>query len=152
MRLARMDDVDALMDLMAEFYAESGYVLERARAEAAFRDVIADSRLGFVWLIEADGLRAGHLVLTLRYAMEYGGPIACLDDLYVRPSFRNRGLSTNAVRDAIEFCRARGIRAMTVEAGGGNDAAQKVYRRAGFLILPDRQILALPLMEPTHVV
>ena len=152
MRLAGMNDIGALVDLMAEFYAESGYVLERARAEAAFRDVIADPRLGFVWLIEMDGVGVGHLVLTLRYAMEHGGPIACLDDLYVRPSWRNRGLSSNALRDAIEFCRARGIRAITVETGPGNGAAQNVYRRAGFSVLADREMLSLSLADPTHVV
>jgi hypothetical protein len=36
-------------------------------------------------------------VLTLKFAMEYGGLVACLDDLYVQPAWRNKGLSTAAL-------------------------------------------------------
>jgi hypothetical protein len=40
---------------------------------------------------------------------------------------------------------------MTVEVGVDNAAARKVYRRAGFIELADRELLALPLASPTHV-
>ncbi len=137
---------------MQEFYAEAGYTLDRTLAESAFTAVLSDQRLGCIWLIEADSAPVGHVVVTFRFGMEYGGLIACLDDLYVIPASRNQGLSTAALTEVRDFCRAIGVRAMTVEVGHDNEPAQKVYRRAGFTESPGRQLLALPLAPPTHVV
>ena len=93
MRRASPNDIPLLVGLMAEFYAEGGYDLNHARAAGAFAAILADDRLGYVWIIQAEHQDVGHIVLTLKYAMEYGGLVACLDDLYVRPDWRNKGLS-----------------------------------------------------------
>jgi ribosomal protein S18 acetylase RimI-like enzyme len=50
------------------------------------------------------------------------------------------------------FCQARGVRAITVEVGVNNGPALKAYRNAGFAEAGERQILALPLAAPSHVV
>ena len=151
MRRASSDDIPLLVDLMAEFYAEAGYDLSRTRAAEAFAAILADDRLGYVWIIQAAHQDVGHIVLTLKYAMEYGGPVACLDDLYVKPDQRNKGLSTAALIEIRRFCERAGIRALTVEVGHNNGPAQSVYRRAGFAEAADRQLLALALAPPTHV-
>ena len=150
MRKARIDDIPLLLDLMEEFYAEAGYKLNRLHAEQAFANLLADDRLGHVWIIDEDGGDAGYLVLTLKYAMEYGGMIGCLDDLFVKPAFRNRGLSSEALRQVRTFCKQSGTRALTVEVGRDNGPAQTVYRRTGFEEM-DRQLLTLPLDDPSHV-
>jgi GNAT superfamily N-acetyltransferase len=138
------------VELMTEFYAEAGYALDRARAGEAFAAVLADERQGSVWIIQVEHQDVGHMVLTLRYAMEYGGLIACVDDLYVRRDWRNRGLATSALVEARTFCERDGIRALTVEVGQDNGSAQTVYRRVGFVDAVGRQLLALPLAPPTH--
>jgi GNAT superfamily N-acetyltransferase len=151
MRRATIDDVPRLVELMAEFYAEAGYELHHARASRAFAAVIGDERLGYVGMIQAEHQDVGHIVLTFRYAMEYGGLVACLDDLYVRADWRNRGLSTGALVEVRRFCEKAGIRALTVEVGRDNGPAQTVYRRAGFVEVGDRQLLVLALAAPTHM-
>jgi len=151
MRRATPGDIPLLVDLMAEFYAEASYALDHARAPGAFVAILADERLGYVWIIQAENHDVGHIVLTLKYAMEYSGLIACLDDLYVKPDWRNQGLSTGALTEVRDFCKQAGIRALTVEVGHNNGPAQKVYRRVGFAEAVDRQLLALPLAAPTHI-
>lgn len=152
MRRATAGDIPVLLGLMAEFYAESGYDLDHKVAASAFAAILADERLGYVWIIETERQDVGHIVLTLRYGMEYGGLIACLDDLYVKPDYRNRGLSTAALTEVRNLCERVGIRAMTVEVGYQNAPAQTVYRRAGFADAEGRQLLALGLAAPTHAV
>jgi GNAT superfamily N-acetyltransferase len=151
MRRASANDIPLLAGLMAEFYAEAGYELDHARAKAAFAAILADERLGYVWIIQAERQDVGHLVLTLRFAMEYGGLIACLDDLYVKPGWRNRGLSTGALMEVRKFCESSGIRALTVEADPNNSPAQTVYRRIGFAEAVGRQLLELTLAAPAHI-
>jgi GNAT superfamily N-acetyltransferase len=152
MRRAFHDDIPVLLALMAEFYAESGYELDRAVAETAFAAVLSDDRLGYVWLIDDELKNVGYVVLTLRFGMEYGGLIGCVDDLFVIPQSRNKGLSTAALIQVRDFCARSGIRAMTVEVGFNNGPAQAVYRRVGMVDAPGRQLLALALARPTHVV
>ena len=59
MRPATTDDTQTLVDLMAEFYAESGFVLDRRHTAAAFSALLGDPRLGRVWLIERDAASPG---------------------------------------------------------------------------------------------
>ena len=151
MRRASSIDIPLLVSLMADFYAEADYELNRTRAAEAFAAILADDRLGYIWAIQAERQDVGHVVLTFRYAMEYGGLIACLDDLYVRPDWRNKGLSTAALIELRKFCETAGIRALTVEVGHNNGPAQTVYRRVGFVEAADRQLLVLALGAPTHV-
>src|SRR5215211_2455267 len=115
MRRACPDDIPRLVLLMSEFYAESGYKLNAGRAEAAFGAILADERLGYIWLIDDGGKDAGYIVVTLKFGMEYGGFIACIDDLFVVPGSRNKGLSTAALLEVRDFCIKLGICAMTVE-------------------------------------
>jgi GNAT superfamily N-acetyltransferase len=152
MRQADRDDIPMLLTLMSEFYSESGYALNHAVAESAFSAVLSDERLGYVWLIDEESKDVGYIVVTLRFGMEYGGLMACLDDLFVVPRSRNKGLGTRALVQIRDFCKTIGIRAITVAVGFSNGPAQAVYRRIGLAEAPDRQLLALALERPTHAV
>src|SRR5215831_5879866 len=89
---AGVGDVDALLALMHDFYAESGFALDRAVHEAAFIQLLSNPALGAVWIARHDGVPAGHVVLTVRFTMEHAGLSGYVDDLYVRPEFRRRGI------------------------------------------------------------
>lgn len=149
LREAAPDDRALLVDLMAEFYAESGYPFNRARAEVAFAELLAAPALGQVWLIEAEPGPVGYVVLTLGYSMEYGGRDAFVDDLFIRLPFRGRGIGKLALTEVRAACVARGVRALHLEVGRDNAPAQALYRRAGF-VDTDRQLLTLGLADPTH--
>ena len=150
MRIASPDDIPRLIAFMAEFYAEANYPLNRIRAAGALATLLADERLGQVWLIEKDSEVVGHLVVTLCFSMEYGGLIAFVDDLFVQRACRGAGLGAAALEEARVFCASRGVRAMLVETGHDNVAAQAVYRRAGF-VPTNRLHLHAALADPTHV-
>jgi len=150
LRKASLEDVPRLVALMAEFYAEGAYPLNHRRAAEGFAALLADERLGHVWFIRADSQDAGHVVVTLCFSMEYGGLIAFVDDLFIRRTFRRAGLGTAALTEVRPFCAERGVRALFVETGRENVAAQAVYCRVGF-VNTDRQLLALRLADPTHV-
>src|SRR6266540_1134516 len=91
--------------------------------------------------------------LPRRYALiliTFNAFVHNLTDLFVRRPFRRAGLGAAALEEARAVCASRGVRAMLVETGHDNVAAQAVYRRAGF-VPTDRLHLPLPLADPTHV-
>ena len=148
-REARADDVPRLVALMAEFYGEAGYPLPVEAAARTFERLLGEPRLGRVWLLEVGDVPAGYVVLTVCFSMEYGGLRGFVDDLFVRQTFRRRGLATAALAEVRRACVALGVRALHVEVGPTNDTARRVYLRAG-LEDSGRLLLTLPLAAPVH--
>jgi GNAT superfamily N-acetyltransferase len=138
MREAAHDDLPVLLEMMEEFYAESGFVLDRGEARTSFEILIGEPQLGQVWLAEEDGEGVGYLVVTYVFAMEHGGTMAVLDDFFVRPAWRGRGVGTSALAWVRRECAELGLRAIRVEVGHDNQAAQAVYRKNGFATVDHR--------------
>ena len=149
-RLAQTEDVPRLVALMAEFYGEAGYPLPVEAATRTFAALLGDPRLGRVWMMEAEGEPAGYVVLTVSFSMESGGLRGFVDDLFVRPGFRGRGLAAAALAELRRAAEELGVRALLVEVGPDNDTARRVYQRIG-LEDTGHVLLSLPLAAPVHL-
>jgi len=136
-RKATLDDIPALVDMMQEFYAEADYSLDRQWAAASFSALLRDDSLGVVWIIADDSEPAGYVVLTVRFSMEYGGLDAFIDDLFIRPEWRRRGLGRAALRALFDECKRRQVLAVHVEVGHDNVAAKALYYSYGLKLGAD---------------
>jgi GNAT superfamily N-acetyltransferase len=148
-RPASTADVPALVALMTAFYAEADLPLPAGPARRAFDALLADPRLGGVWLAEESGAPVGHVVLTTCFSMEYGGLGGFIDDLYVRPAARGQGAAAGLLAAARAAAVARGVRALHVEVGPENEVARRLYARAGYAD-SGHLLLSLPLAAPVH--
>jgi GNAT superfamily N-acetyltransferase len=146
-RLATLSDIDVLVGLMRQLRAETSAAHSERATARAFEAVLDDLRLGQVWMIEHDGHPAGFVVLTVSFSMEHCGLRGFIDDFYVAPPYRRRGLGHAALEEVKRACRRRGVRALVVETDPDNDAALTSYRSVGFAD-SGRCLLALPLGEP----
>lgn len=145
-RNATLDDIHVLVDLMQEFYAQADYPLDRDWAAASFYAFLQDDSLGAIWIVFQDSEPAGYVVLTIRFSMEYGGLDAFIDDLFIRPSYRRRGLGRAALRALFDECARRKVLAVHVEVGHDNVAAKALYRSYGLEPYDDeRQMLTVRL-------
>jgi ribosomal protein S18 acetylase RimI-like enzyme len=130
-RRATPNDASTLAEMMAEFYAEANYPLDKEWAIDAFAALLGNEALGAAWLaFEADE-PAGYVVLTTRFHMEYGAPGATVDDLYVSHRFRRRGHGDALLRALFDESRRRGARVVQVEAALDNVPAMALYHRFG---------------------
>ena len=148
-RPAVREDVPRLVALMADFYGEAGFPLPTAAAARAFGSLLDDARLGRVWVLEAEGEAAGFIVLTVAFSMEFGGLRGFVDDLFVCPQFRGRGLAAAGLAEARRTAGEMGVLALCVEVGAEDSPARRVYQRAGFED-GDRLLLTLPLAPAVH--
>jgi GNAT superfamily N-acetyltransferase len=149
MRKASLNDIRLLVRMMTDFYSDSPYTLNPARASKAFATLLADERLGQVWFIQSESKDVGYVVLTLCHSMTYGGPVGIVDDFFIEREFRGVGLGKAAMQELRSYCARQGIRAIHVETGRDNAPALAVYRRAGFVDV-DHVHLTLGLAEPTR--
>jgi ribosomal protein S18 acetylase RimI-like enzyme len=143
-------DIEELVNLMTEFYRESGYRLNSELSRQALSKLIEDPKLGQVWLLQHNNQIAGYVVLTLVFSMEYGGLDAFVDDLFVRSKFRRLGLGRCGLDALLAECRRRGVRAVHIEVGRNNKPAKKLYAKFGFRN-NHRQLFTLRLEEETSV-
>ncbi len=148
-RPAQLSDVTTLATMMIEFYAEADFALSREAAQQTFEQLIRSPERGCVWILECDAGVGGFIVLTLAYAMEYGGLRGFVDDFFVRPAFRRQGLGALALARVKAHGLATGVRALFVQAGADNDPAKRVYKRAGFTDT-GHQLLVQPIASPIH--
>jgi GNAT superfamily N-acetyltransferase len=102
-------------------------------------------------MVEIDGKAAGYAVLTVSYSMEHGGLRGFVDDLFVRPEARRRGLATALLTAIHGEAMDRGVRALVVETSLVESPARRLYAHAGF---KDRglQLLSQELAAPLHTV
>lgn len=150
LRQAEPSDTDLLVELMAEFYTETGYPVDREEARTAFDVLLRNPSFGRVWIMGDAATDMGYLVLTLGYSMEYGGLSAFIDDLYVRAAYRGRGMGRSALAAVTRFAEDIGVRAIHLEVARDNDPAQALYRKAGFTG-NDRQLLTLSISNSMDI-
>ena len=149
-RFATNADVDALVALMSDFYAEAGFTLSTADASRAFATLLASPHLGAIWLAEVDQRAVGHVVLTMAFSMEYGGLRGFIDDLYVHHAFRSRGIGAALLAAARAGAAAESdVRALCVETGLEDHPARSLYARAGY-VDSGHALLVQPLGRPMH--
>jgi ribosomal protein S18 acetylase RimI-like enzyme len=125
------DDVAELLTLAREFHLEDGHPLD-AGGERAIRQTCAGHPMVRGYLVREGPATLGYCVITLGFGIEFGGPDIFLDDLYLVPDARGRGVG-DAVMAAIgaEALRHK-ARAIHLVVAPGNERAQRLYLRSGF--------------------
>lgn len=79
----------------------------------------------------------GFAYLTLRPTAYFDGPLAQLEELYVRPHLRDRGVGTALLQRTLQLCRERNAGEMHINVDEVDTDARRLYERHGFLnILP----------------
>ncbi|MDQ3741416.1 MAG: GNAT family N-acetyltransferase [Actinomycetota bacterium] len=73
----------------------------------------------------------GIALLTYRPGIWDEGPVALLEELYVRPELRNRGIGTRLLHEAFAVSRAKGCRSFEIEVDEEDVEAQRFYERHG---------------------
>jgi diamine N-acetyltransferase len=133
-REARVIDETALLRMMrALAEQEPGKIeFDEPAARQALQLLRAAPELGRAWLILENRTVVGYVVLTLSFSFEYRGRDAFIDELYIEPTHRRRGLGRAAIAFAEQQAKEFGINAVHLEVDHGNDPAMELYRRIGY--------------------
>lgn len=131
--LAKSGDIPLLLSLVQEYYAYDQHPYEGDRTYQALSTLLAQPHLGLIWLIEVAQEPIGYMVLTFGFSLEAGGLEACIDELYIQPSYRQRGLGRKALAWMEATCRGRDVRVIYLEVERQNAIAQQLYKKVGYI-------------------
>jgi ribosomal protein S18 acetylase RimI-like enzyme len=133
-RPATKDDEASLLRMMRELAEQEpgAYYFDEPVVRRVLGEFLAALNLGRVWIFSEGAAPAGYIVLTLGYSFEYHGRDAFVDELYVEPQYRRRGIARQALRFVEEQARKMGVQAIHLEVDHGNDPARELYRGSGY--------------------
>ncbi len=130
--LATADDAPRILAMMEAAHAEAGRATSADHRAAALAPLLQGTALGEVYLIGPKLAPIGYIVLTHGYSLEYGGPDARIDDLYLRSSVRGRGVDGEIVQAVAEHLAKLGTRALHMEVASEDSFGLQTYAKRGF--------------------
>jgi GNAT superfamily N-acetyltransferase len=82
----------------------------------------------------AHGKMVGVLVMNVLVSLEHAGEVGWIEELFVRPDYRRRGLAQRLLAQALDWATGRGLRALDLEVGEGHEgeAAVHLFGKQGF--------------------
>jgi GNAT superfamily N-acetyltransferase len=86
----------------------------------------------YALLAEEDGEAVGFAWVTVRPNPSYAGPVALLDELYVRPGRRGRRIGHGLLEEACRIARDRGAEHFEIGVDEGDTDARRFYEAHDF--------------------
>jgi len=129
-RQAGVGDGPAIAEMIQELAAASGEVSPVTAAYAEDYLRVAHSQ---VLLAEEAGQPVGLLTHSVRPNLYHAGPSAMIEELVVRAGQRGRGVGSALITELLARLVQMGCTEASVTVMPDNEAAQRLYRRHGFV-------------------
>jgi GNAT superfamily N-acetyltransferase len=133
LRIATAEDAATILRMMRDYYAFDHLPFDEHAAESALEPLLADARLGEVWLAERDGAPLGYGVLCFGWSLEFHGRDAFVDEIFLVPESRGTGLGRRLLEHLENRARERGVGTIHLEVERENHRAHGVYRAGGYV-------------------
>lgn len=132
LHLAKPADLERLNTLVAAFHDEEGISLSDDARRAGLLPLLEGIPHGAAYLIGPARAPVGYVIVTFGWSVEFGGMDGFIDELYIRPPVRGRGMASEVLISLPNALAQGGIKALHLEVERTNDTASRLYTRAGF--------------------
>lgn len=130
--LAAPDHLEKLDALVAAFHHEMDITLSADARRAGISPLLDGSPHGAAYLIGPPRAPIGYLVITFGWSLEFGGLDGFIDEIFVRPGVRGRGIASETLLALPRALAGAGLKALHLEVDRTAEAEQRLYQRAGF--------------------
>ncbi|MEE4118870.1 MAG: GNAT family N-acetyltransferase [Paracoccaceae bacterium] len=131
LHLCGAEALGRLDPMVAAFHDETAVESDAAHRRAGLMPLLEGSPYGAVYLIGPERAPVGYLIVTFSWSLEFGGMDATLDEIWIRPAVRGRGMAREALEALIGALRPAGVAAISLEVERGGPAEQ-LYAGLGF--------------------
>lgn len=105
---------------------------------ATFDEMMRSDAYVTGYIFECEGTPCGFALLSKTFSQEAGGVSVTIEEIYIDPAYRSRGLATEFFR----WLRSQpDIMRLRLEVEDDNDGAKRLYERMGFALLPYLQMV-----------
>ncbi len=134
-RKAVMSDIETLTVLLAELFSiEDDFEIDPAKQKKALSIIICGENGGTIFVSETGSHIIGMVNLQKVVSTAAGGLSVLLEDLYVKPEFRNKGIGKMLLDQAADWGRDQNALRIQLAADLRNKQAISFYERQNFKI------------------
>ena len=139
--LASIGDLGKVAPLVAAFHSEGALTIEPQRI-AAVTHLFEGTPLGALYLIGPRVTPIGYVVVSHGFSIEFGGPDAFIDKIYICTPVRGKGIGVESLLQICKILKAGDTKAVHLEVDQTNTVAQRLYSRGGFDLLSNYNLMS----------
>ena len=140
--LAGPDDHARVMGLMERNIAETGQDWDPVTRERALAPLLDGSPHGAIWLIGPVRAPLGYVLVSFGWSISLGGSEGWVDEVFIRPSVRRRGIGTEVLHAIAVALSKGGVKALHVRLPDAATVNQRFCERVGFAHQPDIRLMS----------
>lgn len=140
--LARPDDLDRLLPLVAAFHAEQGIDQQDETRRTAIAPLLEGSPHGAIYLVGPKRAPIGYVVISFGWSLAFAGLDGFLDEIYIRPGVRGRGIGTEILSSLPRALSGAGLRALHLEVRRDDAGARALYEKMRFESREDYMLMS----------
>lgn len=143
LRRMKPEHKEDFIRMATDFYSTDATVSEpdTARFENTFKEVIKGGSVDGYIISKGKDI-CGYALVSKSWYTEVGGKIAALEELYLKPEYRNQGIGTDYLKWAKAYYTGAGAAALRLEVSRDNHKAHELYRSLGYIDLDYFQMFA----------
>ncbi len=131
-QLASEKNLAELLPFVRSYHKFEEINLTEKKRASSLRTLLRNKSLGEIWLVYSSIELVGYIVLCTGYSIEFAGVDAFIDEFYIEPKFRGKGIGKRVLELVKVEAKKTGIRAIHLEVARTNTKAQTLYSRASF--------------------
>ena len=130
---ATVVDLESLLEMMRHMQNDDPWSepFREPTVRANLTELLSNPAYGVAYLVREESAPIGYSVICFDYSLEYRGKGAWIDELFVEPSHRGKGIGTQLLDLAETVSREHHAKFLHLEVNHGNRAIE-LYRRRGF--------------------
>ncbi len=134
-RKMNKNDRESVIGMMRVFYASDAVSTNGSDEifENDFKNCVNDCPYLEGYIFEKDGETIGYGMVARSFSTEFGKPCIWIEDIYLKPDFRHRGIGTKFLQ-FVENSYPNAL--LRLEAEPDNEKAVNAYKKNGFDTLP----------------
>lgn len=130
--LATTEHLDRLLSLVEAFHVEAGMNVTPEQRHGAIAPLLEGIPHGVAYLIGPARAPIGYVIISFGWSVEFGGMDGFIDEFFIRPGVRNRGIASEVLLSLPKALGDAGLTALHLEVESDNETAHKLYKRRGF--------------------
>ena len=104
--------LDRVLSLVERYHEECGIPSDEVTRKRAVEPLVNGSPMGAIWLIGPQRAPLGYVLVTFGWSIAQGGMEGWVDETYIRPSVRRRGIGTEVLHSVAVALGQGGVKAL----------------------------------------
>ena len=141
-RKIRAEDKEIYLSMAKNFYTSDAVLfnIEEKNITDTFDELMRSDLYTECFIFEREGHAAGYSLLAKTYSQEAGGMVIWIEEIFVIPEYRSKGLGREFF-EYLDVNRPERIKRMRLEADSDNVDAMALYERMNFTRLEYLQMV-----------